>query len=166
MTPEQFQKDLERKARELDKVIDQDIPRIVESVLLEYVDDNFRNQAFEGERWMDSNGTILVKTGRLRRGFESDASADQVRITNDVPYAQAHNEGFDGEVSVPEHYRSVYVKNGARKTKSGKARVKAHKKKMKLPKRQFAPITGTDSPTLDTNLKEAITKKINDTLNK
>jgi len=160
MTPEEFEKLLDQKAAEIKKAIEEDIPRIVESVMLEYVDDNFRNQAFEGERWMDSSGTILVKTGHLRRGFESEASPEQVRISNDVPYARAHNEGFEGEVSVPEHYRTVYIKNGARKTKSGKVRVKAHKKKMKLPKRQFAPITGTDSPTLTKGITDAIRAKI------
>lgn len=165
MTPEQFQKDLEHKVQEIHKALEHDVPRIVESVILEYVDDNFRNQAFEGERWMDSKGTILVKTGRLRRGFESEATPYQTRVINEVPYAQAHNEGFDGEVSVPEHNRTVYVKNGRNKTKSGSVKVKAHKKRLKLPKRQFAPITATDSPTLTKGITEAIRNKINKILN-
>lgn len=166
MTPDQFAKELANKVDEVKKAIEKDIPLIVESVALRYVDDNFRNQGYEGDRWKDSNGTILVKSGTLRRGFEGEATANQVKITNDVPYAAAHNEGFNGEVSVPEHQRAVFVKKGAKKTKTGKVKVKAYKKKLKLPQRQMAPITSNDSPTLSKNINEAISNKINSILTK
>ena len=48
-----------------------------------------------------------------------------------VPYARVHNEGFTGSVVVPAHDR---------RTKKGKGKtvqVKAHKRMMRIPQRQF-----------------------------
>lgn len=46
-----------------------------------------------------------------------------------MPYARVHNEGFTGSVVVPAHNR---------RTKKGKTvQVKAHKRMMRIPRRQF-----------------------------
>lgn len=147
-------------AQEVKEAQHMHIPQLVESAALRFVDDNFINQGWEGQAWEPSKGTILVKSGALKRGFESFASPGQVRIINEVPYADAHNRGFEGEVDVPDHERGVYKKVGSGKfTKKGKERlvtkktgsvhVRAHKMKIKLKKRQFAPTEDSPSPTLN-----------------
>jgi phage gpG-like protein len=162
----QFNKALQKKSEEVKKAIEKDILLKIESAGLRFVDDNFRNQGYEGEKWKESDGTILVKSGALRRGFESDVGTDQVRFTNDVKYAPVHNEGFDGEVSVPEHFRNSFKKKGAKKTKTGKVKVKAYKKHMKIPKRQYAPTIDKQSPTLNKQVEQVISSSISNILNK
>lgn len=161
----QFNKALQKKSDDVKKAIEKDILLKIESTALRFVDDNFRNQSYEGEKWKDSDGTILVKSGALRRGFESEVGGDQVKITNDVKYAPVHNEGFNGEVSVPQHTRNLFKKSGAKKKKMGKVEVKAYKKKMNVPKRQFAPTNDKQSPTLNKQVQEIINTTIGNILN-
>lgn len=163
-------KDLEKqiltKAEQLKKAAETEIPLLVESEALLFVDNNFRNQGWEGVGWQknDRDGTILVDSSTLRRGFESTANKDEVKITNEVKYAAPHNEGFEGEVTVKEFTRSNFKKKGAKKKKIGSGKVKSHKRKMKLPQRQFAPTNDSPSPTLNKNVKQAIETKINSVL--
>lgn len=160
MDSKDFNKKFQKLLPEITKAISKKIPLLIESAALRFVDDNFRNQGYEGEKWKESDGTILVKSGALRRGFESDVGTDQVRFTNDVKYASVHNEGFDGEVSVPEHFRNSFKKKGAKKTKTGKVKVKAYKKHMKIPQRQFAPTADKPSPTLNKIIDKVIDDEI------
>lgn len=85
------------------------------------------NEARRGQR------KILVKTGRLRRSLQMRVAGGRVTIFTDAPYAQAHNEGFQGTVTqrVKAH------------TRLGRP-VRAHTRKvrMNLPRRQFMDIPG------------------------
>lgn len=164
MNWDQFTKQLEIMQQKLSKEMKLDLMLKIESAALRFVDDNFRAQGWEGQAWKPSKGTILVKTGALRRGFQSQVTTGQVRITNSLPYAQPNNEGFEGTVTVPEHNRVIYVKNGRKKKKTGSAKVKGYKKKMTLPKRQFAPYEGHESPTLNNTVKTLIQTEIAKTL--
>ncbi len=164
MDHNQFNKFLAKKTIEVQKAIEKDILLQVESVGLRFVDDNFRNQSYEGDSWKESDGTILVKSGALRRGFESDARNGEVKFTNDVKYAAIHNEGFEGEITVPAHTRSTFKKSGAKKKKMGKVAVRSFKRKMNLPKRQFAPTASNPSPTLNKNVQQVISTAINNIL--
>lgn len=155
-----FEHTVIKMAQEVKEAQGMHLPQLIESAALEFVDDNFRSQSWEGQAWQPSTGTILVKSGALRRGFESVVTPGQVKIINEIPYARAHNEGIDQEVDIPEHERGKYEKVGSGVfTKKGKerlvtkrtgsGRVKAHTKHMKLPKRQYAPTEGSPSPTLN-----------------
>lgn len=155
-----FEHTIIKMAQEVKEVQGMHLPQLIESAALEFVDDNFRNQGWEGQAWEPSTGTILVKAGVLRRGFESIVTPYQVKIINDVPYAHPHNTGFEGDVNIPEHERGQFKKVGSGKfTKKGKERlvtkktgsgkVKAHTKHMKLDKRQFSPTETSPSPTLN-----------------
>lgn len=153
----QFTKQLKIMQDNLAKGIKLDLLLKMESAALRFVDDNFRNQSWEGQAWQASDGTILVKSGTLRRGFDSAVSPGQVKITNAVPYAKPHNEGFEGDVTIPEHERAQYKSlKGGKKKKTGTGRVKSHKRKMKLPKRQYAPYEGHESPSLNKIVSTAI----------
>lgn len=130
---------------------------------------NFSKERFRAQNWADDstkpwakrkrsrgsrqrdNGAVLVSSGRLKRSIRViSSSANRVIIGTDVPYAEAHNEGFRGTVKVKAHTRGKYnterekvtSKNGrtrtvSRKRRSGAIEVKSHVRKMNLPQRQF-----------------------------
>lgn len=122
--------------------------------------DAFKKQAWDGQQWRrriyrkGEGRSILIKSGRGRRGMHVvSTSATGFVYGNDVPYMKAHNEGFTGSVKVKAYTRNKFSKSkvGSGKfTKSGKERlktvstisgsiqVKAHSRKMNLPRRQFA----------------------------
>lgn len=132
----------------------------IESAGLRFIDDNFRNQSWEGQAWPASEGTILVKSGALRRDFYTERHPGQVKFINRLPYADAHNRGFEGDVTVPAHQRAVFSRKGRLTKRTGTVEVKAYKRHMRLPKRQFAPYEGHESPTLNKTVNSIIQKRI------
>lgn len=85
------------------------------------------NQATRGTR------KTLVRSGRLRRSLQMRVAGSLVMIFTDVPYAQAHNEGYTGQVT--QRVRAH--------TRQGRP-VRAHSRRMNmnLPQRQFMDIPG------------------------
>ncbi len=181
MTPEEFSKLVKAKAQELKTYAEVRFPTKAGNIALRFVNGNFRAQGFQGasfKRWKANkrNGTILVKTGKLRAATYMTTQAGQATIKNHMPYAKAHNEGFSGTVSVKAHSRNRYGKTkvGTGKfTKSGKERQKtmtvktgqitvaAHSRKINLPRRQFAPTPDSPSPVLDNAIMREVNKDIN-----
>lgn len=102
--------------------------------------ENFEWQGYRGDRGFQAwayrkysrkniGRAILIKTGRLKRSIRPAATFDYARVVSNVPYAQAHNEGFKGVVSVPSHRR---------KSRKGKTyRVKAFRRRLNIPARPF-----------------------------
>jgi phage gpG-like protein len=137
---------------------------------LRFIDDNFRNQSWEGKPWAAitrADGTILVDTARLKRSFNSDEKPGEVRIYSNVPYAAVHNEGFEGQVSIPAHKRSRYQKlKRGKKKKISTGEVRAHTRNMKIKQRQFAPTDSSPSPTLEKAINETIQDHFSEILNK
>ena len=148
-----------------------DIPNTVANTVINYSLASFKYEGFDKgmqpwkplkypERKKSKTKGILVGTGRLH-----DAVSNSLKHANwneivfkvgDVPskkdgkminYAQAHNEGFKGTVTVrahqrrkmgriamPEHKGKVQMGRGATGQVST---VKSHTRKMNLPKRQY-----------------------------
>lgn len=100
----------------------------------------FSEKAFDGKPWKPVSpkykprrGTLMVRSGNLLRNLRvAQVTPQKVVISagnSKVPYAQVHNEGFTGSVVVPAY---------TRRTKKGKTvQVKAHKRMMRIPQRQF-----------------------------
>lgn len=146
-------------------------------IALKHFDDSFANQGFtdkiyipwkarKDERRVTFLGgrqkigakakegrSILVGTGRLRRGTKAIISGQSIIITNNVPYAQVHNRGFKGVVSVKAHTRERYIKTYVKGAYRGTAikqkkqmveiltsttEVGAYTRRMNVPKRTFA----------------------------
>lgn len=154
------------------------VPGMLGNEAVNFFKDSFRLQGFLGARlepWRKRRSrkragrAILVKSGRLRRSPRiASNSGGIVRIGTDVPYAKAHNEGYRGVVNVPAHSRGRYTKSKEGrgifsvktrkermrtvKTKTGTIQVRAHTKRMNLPKRQFMGY----SPYLDAKLKRLL----------
>lgn len=136
------------------------LPVILANEAVNHSLDAFKAQAWDGQQWRrriyrkGQGSSILIKSGRGRRGMRViSTSATGFVYGNDVPYMAAHNRGFSGTVKVKAYKRNKYSKSkqGTGKfTKSGKERmktvstlsgsknVKAHTRRMNLPRRQFA----------------------------
>lgn len=157
------------------------LPGMIGRDAVNFFVDNFRRQGFLGARlepWKKRRArnragrAILVKSGRLRRSIRiTKIQAGTIVVGTDVPYARAHNEGFRGTVQVAAHTRNKYTKTKeltGKLTKLGKARtktvkrvtgsvqVKAHTKRMNLPRRQFMG----ESPYLKTIISRRIMAEI------
>lgn len=145
---------------------DAEFPGMAGKKALRFIDGNFRNQSWEGMPWKRRKGgkrnkgrNLLVDRGILRRGNNMRTGSGQVMVYNYVKYAKAHNNGFNGIVSIPAHTRRLFgkFKTSSLKTKKaskkkqykGDAQVKAHNRRMRLPRRQFMPTEQRPSPTLN-----------------
>lgn len=181
MNTAEFERNLKRKQEALRRYYYNVFPNSTGRIVLRFINGNFRAQGWQGAqfaKWKSNgrkNGTILIKTGRGRRGTQFTTSPGSVRIYNSVGYMAVHNRGFNGTVQVPAHVRRLYGKRKVgtgRYTKTGKERtksvsfvrqmtsVKSHTKRMNIPKRQFMPNSLTDSPALHKALKREVEREL------
>lgn len=166
---------------------------------LEWVDGNFRAQGYRDKTlipWrrtqagqfvtFGSRSSILIKTGRLRRGNRMSVRNESVRIFNNVRYAGVHNEGFKGTVKVSAHVRRLrldgFIKHGdkayaygasmslktRRNLKNKKvlldSNVRAHSRKMDIARRQFMPSQTRGSEMLTNEVRTMTQKDIQNIL--
>lgn len=127
--------------------------------LTEAFDRNFERKGFLGNGWPETKipnrrGSLMMRTGTLRRSIRSIVEGSSVRWTSSVPYADLQNNG--GELVITEkmkrYFWAMYYKvSGAAKGRKGSAqkafsveaeqwKALALKKvgdKLKIPKRQF-----------------------------
>ncbi len=172
MNHNNIEKLITAKSKELEHVIDV-LPMKLGAEAVKFSMQRFRSQNWKGNNrqpWKRRKGNkskgrgILVKSGRLRRSIRIlGVRPGEVIIGTDVPYAEAHNEGFRGTVTVGAHSRNKYSKTTGKKNGRKVSRkyessttVKAHKRNMNLPKRQFIG----DSPALTRELKNRIDLEI------
>lgn len=181
MTPEEFPRVLESKARELRNYANNRFPSVAGNIALRFINGNFRAGGFQGQsfdRWKKSNkkrGSTLVASGALRADNHYTTQPGQTTLKNNRPYAKVHNEGFKGTVTVKSHTRNKYSKkkvgtgrltrNGNERMqtvtyKSGESTVKAHSRKMNIPKRQFMPTNANDSVVLNKAVERQVTRDI------
>lgn len=135
---------------------------------------NFSKQRFVDQNWHDTtpepwkprsgkrrggvkrqSGAILVDSGRLKRSIRViSADSNRVVIGTDVPYAEMHNEGLDGEVNVRQHTR--------RSRKGRLYTVRAHTRRVHMSQRRFLgasqELTKQLEDLITTELKNAIEK--------
>lgn len=82
------------KSNEIYKKIVQD----VRVELLDEFDRNFQRKAFFNRSWPKSKlpnnrGSLMMRTGALRRGMNATIIGERIKFTNTQPYAAIHNEG-------------------------------------------------------------------------
>lgn len=103
----------------------------------------------KADKPQDNGRAILVKSGALRRSVRSRAKGMVITTSSSLPYAEAHNEGFKGEVTdeVAPHTRRSHRRKGYTRS-DGRAVsevvVKEHgvgafarKRNVSLPQRRF-----------------------------
>lgn len=127
-------------AQKIKRVMENELPEVMAEEVVEYSRTRFSEKAFDGKPWKPVSskykprrGTLMVRSGALLNSIRvAQVTPNKVVISagnSKVTYAQAHNEGFTGSVVVPAHVR---------RTKKGKTvQVKAHKRMMRIPQRQF-----------------------------
>jgi phage gpG-like protein len=102
-------------------------------------DRNFERKAFFDKSWNETSipnkrGSLMMRTGKLRRSIKSRESKNELTWSSSLPYASLQNEG--GEIVVTEKMKRFfwamfYKSNGAvTKTKKGDARNNDRNKKL------------------------------------
>ena len=89
--------------------------------LTDEFDKNFESKSFFGKAWENTSipnrrGSLMMRTGKLRRSIRSRQSNNQISWSSSLPYASLQNEG--GEVIVTEKMKRFfwamfYKANGA-----------------------------------------------------
>jgi len=109
MTPEAFQNRLSKIRLEVDRAINDVLPREVGNKAVELFRENFvKEQFFDGDRWAElkpktverkrqNKNRILFQSGDLARSFHIEPGKGSVVITSDLPYSRIHNEGLEGK---------------------------------------------------------------------
>lgn len=154
------------------------IPRLVGAQAVYFFNQRFREGAWADDTthpWKarkkgakrDFGRALLVDRGHLRRSIKiTRATLQYVVVASSSPYAQVHNEGFDGMVNIPAHKRRRYGKQKeGRRTKkvvSGTTQVAAHSRRMRMPKRQFMG----NSAVLNKQIARIIQAELNRSLNR
>ena len=127
--------------------------------LSEAFDRNFERKAFFDDKWANTlipnrRGSLMMRTGTLRRSIRSNIEGTTVRWTSSVPYADIQNNGGEVEITakMKRYFWAMYYKAiGAAKGGIGAPqrafsveaehwKALALKKvgdKLKIPKRQF-----------------------------
>lgn len=117
--------------------ISEEVPDIIAETATEYYKERFSKKAWDGNPWETADtpkntGSLLVDSGALVNSIQpSYVGTDKVVISagnEKVDYAQAHNEGFKGTVTIPAHTRN---------TRRGPQNVSSHTRRMNIKQRQF-----------------------------
>jgi phage gpG-like protein len=71
--------------------------KYIDVELGEMFDKNFERKAFFTQAWTprkrEDKGTLLLRTGKLRRSIRKEISGDSIRFTSSESYTAIHNEG-------------------------------------------------------------------------
>lgn len=91
----------------------------------QHFDRNFERKAFFNRKWPDTKhpnarGSLMMRSGKLRRSIQSKIQGNQIVFTSSLPYAKIHNDG--GEVVVTEKMKrffwAMYYKSAGAVSKS------------------------------------------------
>lgn len=79
--------------------------------LTEEFDRNFERKAFFDRKWRNTNlpnkrGSLLMRSGKLRRSIKATQTGTQVNWSSSLPYASINNNG--GEIVVTEKMKSFF----------------------------------------------------------
>lgn len=154
-----------------------DIKEEMRVELLSEFHDNFRRKAFFDRPWKPrkeagwksskrgKRGSLLLVTGKLRRSLKAHVTSEGVTFTSAMPYAAMHNEGYEGEVTVPQHTRkaskAIRLVRGKQGLKRQRVAVRAHKVRsfrrfVRVPERRFVG----NHPEVERRIQRIITKQV------
>lgn len=144
MNAEEIRVSIENVESGIKKQIMDDMPRLIGNAAVSMVNQNFRDAG-----WRDGGLKPWKKTKRqMGKGKGSQylplhssrehlsrstqykkTGPGEVTISNPVPYASVHNDGFEGNVNVKAHKRTI--------SKGNKYSVRTFSRRMYIPQRQF-----------------------------
>lgn len=118
----------------------QDIGNFLESDTLDRFD---TETAPDGSRWTPSarakrdGGKTLTDNSLLRGSITHEASATSVRLGTNKVYGGIHQFGFDGQVTVQAHQRTIYQAFGRSLKAPVTFSVNAFERLLKMPARPY-----------------------------
>lgn len=149
--------------------------------LLEEYDRNFERKAFFSRRWARAKadpgrGTLMMRTGALRRSVKGRITGRSLIFSSDLPYAVIHNEG--GEIVVTRRMKrffwAMYYKYSGSSVSRRKAalmsdqagfyKAMALKKigsRITIPQRQFVG----DAPEVEALIRDVIEQNFKEWIN-
>ncbi|MBL0144915.1 MAG: hypothetical protein IPP48_03305 [Chitinophagaceae bacterium] len=165
--------DIKRKAALVKNYRKAVFPGMAGKKAMRFINDNFRNQSWEGVPWKKRKGgkrnkgrALLIDRGILRRGNNFKTGDGTTTTYNYVKYAKAHNNGFNGTVAIKAHNRRLFgkfkvssvatKKTSTKRLQKGTTTVKAHSRWMRMPRRQFMPTAERPSPTLNSSIEKEV----------
>jgi len=88
-----------------------EILKDVEVDLTQAFDRNFERKSFFNKKWKttkhaNSRGSLLLRSGRLRKSIKSSTKTGKISWSSNLPYASIHNEG--GEIVVTAKMKSFF----------------------------------------------------------
>lgn len=87
---------------------------------------------------------ILTLSGRLRNSVRYRVEGREVRVGTNVIYASVHNRGYSGTQQVQAHERKVKSAFGRKLRTPVVAKIKAFRRKMVIPQREFLVVPEAD----------------------
>lgn len=83
----------------------------ISTELLEEFDLNFERKSFFSQKWKDTKranhrGSLLLRSGKLRRSINVKVSKGLIKFSSSLPYARLHNEG--GKIIVTEKMKKFF----------------------------------------------------------
>lgn len=93
------------------KALLKNIVKDVEVDLTAAFDRNFESKSFFNKKWpqtkhANSRGSLMLRSGRLRRSIKGKNSSGSIHWSSNLPYASIHNEG--GEIVVTQKMKSFF----------------------------------------------------------
>nr|WP_305069646.1 hypothetical protein [Flavobacterium covae] len=91
------------------------LKRVLQDVKVDasqHFDRNFERKAFFNQKWPTTSmrnrrGSLMMRTGALRRSIRSNVQGSQIVWKSSLPYAAIHNEG--GEIIVTEKMKKILL---------------------------------------------------------
>jgi len=104
--------------------------------LMDEFDRNFERKGFFNQTWKDTKfpnrrGSLMMRTGKLRRSLRARVSGNSISFTSSMPYAAIHNEG--GTITVTakmkRYFWAMYYQAGGAITYAVKSKTMANTKR-------------------------------------
>lgn len=106
------------------------------------------------QRAIKQGGVTLSDTGRLKSSIRHKMISRGIAIGTNVKYAEIHQKGFKGNIAVSSHNRTIKKAFGKPLKSPVTFAVRAHSKRVTLPKRPFLLVQKKDK----TSIKNLIRK--------
>lgn len=157
--------------------------REIRNELDDEFDQNFERKAFFTEKWKEtrtprSQGSLLARTGALRKSIQSEVSDDSITWSSSMPHASIHNSGGKIKVTanMKKYFWAMFYKSGGRDAeKEGNSltqeqqawkylALKQAGSELVIPKRQFIgnhPQVNSAIQGIFENSKEELEKYLN-----
>lgn len=126
----------------------------------------FRSKVWDGVRWApvrvpNPRGSLMLRTGALRRSLSFVSRGSVVVVSSSMPYASLHNEGGRVVVPVTDRMRRYwwwqYRKSGGRDVRyKAMALSRRSHWSVCVPRRQFVGVTGETDRQLEAQLDEML----------